>query len=422
MKYVILHGQGYAGPPCDDLGGLTALQAAATPGLDRLPRAGEFGLAVMAAEDGAPGGDLSSLALLGYDPRKYHSGPAPFEAAGLGVALGEHDVAYRCDMVTLRSQAQPGVGQGGGVGWEVKKLGPHVVMEDATVGGIESEEARELIDAVNEQLGSESLQFYPGSRHRHVMVWVDGKARAVCVDPERVVGRPIEKFLPSGDGADMLRQVMEASLIILRDHPVNGDRRGAGLKPANCLWLWGQGRAHHLPKLTDRYRITGAVVSASDLHRGIGICAGLEGVVPETAAGGGEGPGPAEAALRELGKRDFAYLHVEAPTEIARGADAKAKVKAVEEFDRSVIGPLLDGLARLGPHRLLVMLSPAMPAESDTGTTCSAPYAIYQSAGAQGADTDSAAGPRRLTEAEAAQTQVVVRDATRLVGKLLGRS
>jgi 2,3-bisphosphoglycerate-independent phosphoglycerate mutase len=147
-------------------------------------------------------------------------------------------------------------------------------MEDATAGLIETEQARELLEAVNEQLGSESIQFYPGSGHRHLMVWVGGKSRAMCLDPQPLVGRSIADALPSGDGADVLRKIMDAAFFILRDHPVNEEREQEGLKPANCLWLWGQGRAAVWPPLPERYQIAGVVVSSSDVHRGVGVCAG----------------------------------------------------------------------------------------------------------------------------------------------------
>jgi 2,3-bisphosphoglycerate-independent phosphoglycerate mutase len=408
MKYVILHLQGVAGLPSPELDGRTPLEAAVTPNLDRLAGTGELGLVLPPSEEPGPGSDRTQLALLGYDPRKHPQGCGPFEAAGLGVALGEHDVAYRCSMVTLRS-APPHAG--GPAGMDMKKLSPQAIMDDPEAGGIETEEARELIDAVNEQLGSEAIQFYPGSAHRHLMVWVDGKARAVCTDPERVTGRPIGEALPAGDGADILKQVMEASLIILRDHPVNEDRRRAGKKPANCLWLWGQGRAPGLPKLTDRYQVGGLVVARSDLHRGIGICAGLEAVAP---TGPAQEPGTADAVLRGLEKKDFAYAYVDVPAEIAQGADLKAKVLAIEEFDRTMVGPLTEGLSRVGPHRLLVMCDQSPSRGSDPGAGAAVPYVIYQG-------PTSEARSRRFTEAEAATTKVTVREATRLLPQLLAR-
>ncbi|WP_455242093.1 hypothetical protein, partial [Petrachloros mirabilis] len=254
MKYVILHAEGMADHPRQELGGKTPLQVASTPHLDRLARCSEMGLLTVALENGRHGSGLTGTSILGYEPKKYYQGPGPLEAASLGVNVGEHDVVYRCTMVTLKAEPQPGAK---GNSSEIKKLGPHVMMEDATAGLITSEEARELIDAVNEQLGSETIQFYPGSGHRHLMVWVDGKPRAMCVDPQTLVGRSIADALPAGDGADILRRLMDASLVILRDHPINDERRDAGNKPANCLWLWGEGRAISWPSLAERFQISG---------------------------------------------------------------------------------------------------------------------------------------------------------------------
>ncbi len=413
MKYVIVHGEGMAGTPHQDLGGHTVLQAAATPSLDFLARNGELGLATIATEGLAPGPDATYLALLGYDPRKYHSGPAPFEAASLGVVLGDHDVAFRCSMVTLRSNHAPQEGP-----WrdEVKKLGPQVIMDDATAGAVATEEARELIDAVNEQLGSEAIQFYPGRAHQHLMVWVGGKLRATCVNPQEAVGRAIGSFLPNGDGAEILRQVMDASLVILRDHPVNEQRREAGLKPANCLWLWGQGRPPRLPKLTEQHQLTGALLASGDLLRGIGICAGLEGV-EVSASGESRGTdflGLAETALRELARKDLVYVHVEPPSEARQASDPKAKLKIVEEFDRKTVRTLLEGLPKLGAHRLLLVCDHPAVGGTQARTIPPVPYVLYA-----GPVTQERPAGRGFSEADAEAAQDKVRDATRLMARLL---
>lgn len=395
VKYVILHGERMAGTSHPDLGGKTPLQAAATPRMDELARKGELGLIAMLPEGLAPSGTVRQLAIFGYDLRKYPGGPAPYEAASQGVALGEQDVAFRCSMVTLR----PGTPKGKAATDEIKKLGPQVVLDDAAAGGIGIEEARELLESVNEQLGSETIQFYPGSDHRHLLVWVGGKARAITHDPRAAVGQPIGAFLPAGDGADILKQVMEASLLILQDHPVNDQRREAGQKPANCLWLWGQGKATLLPKLTDKYQKTGSVVSARELLRGIGICAGFEVVNPADLPGG-EGPdfeGLAKAALGELGQKDFVYVHVKVPGEVARGADAKAKVNLLEAFDRKTVGPILDGLAKLGPHRVALICDHVV-AERGQASLPLAPYVLFDGTGSKGRAT----GGFNEVEAEAA--------------------
>ena len=409
MKHVILHADGMADHPRKELRGRTPLQAALTPHLDRLAQDGELGLLAAAPENVRQGGGLMGTTILGYDPKKYYQGPGPFEAASLGVVVSEHDVVYRCTMVTLRADAQSG--SKGGLN-EIKKLGPQVVMDDPTAGLISTEEARELIEAINEQLGSEMIQFYPGLGHRHLMVWVNGKSRAICTDPQLLVGRPIADALPTGDGSDILWKLMDASFQILRDHPLNDERREAGQKLANCLWLWGQGRAILWPNLSERLKMSGVVVSQSDVHRGLGIMAGLEAVDGARLAGA-DLRTQAAVALEELKKNDFAY--VELPDEVVYGSDVAAKVKGIEAVDRELVGPLLDGLAQLGSHRIVAFC--------DSGS-------VHHGQAAEGpgffAYRDSAAAPsagtgRRFIEADARSSTVPPRDATKFVVRLFAK-
>jgi len=410
MKYVILHAEGMADHPRQELAGQTPLQAATTPHLDRLAQQSELGLLTVALENGRHGSGLTGTSILGYEPKKYYQGPGPFEAASLGVTVGENDVVYRCTMVTLKADQPAGAKSGSG---DLKKLGPHVMMDDATAGLISSEEARELIDAVNEQLGSETIQFYPGSGHRHLMVWVDGKPRAICADPQSLVGRSIAEALPTGDGADMLRKLMDASLLILRDHPVNDERRENGLKPANCLWLWGEGRAIPWPSLTERFKVPGVVVSASDVHRGLGMVAGLEPVDVDSPA---DLRAQAALALDQLKKKDFAYVHVELPDEVVYDDDVKAKIRATEAIDREFIGPFTEGLAKLGAHRLVFL--------SDPGSIHQGKLAAGQWLYAYHDSTSKTAtgSTRRFTEVDAQTSAVPPRDATKFVVRLFAKS
>ncbi len=412
MKYVILHVDGIADQPRRELGGKTPLQAASIPHLDDIAQSGELGVLTVPPENGRYGSGLTGTCILGYEPRKYYQGPGPLEAASLGVTVGEHDVVYRCTMVTLKAEPQPGVK--GGVA-EVKKLGPHVIMEDATAGLITGEEARELIDAVNEQLGSEIIQFYPGSGHRHLMVWVNGKPRALCADPQSLVGKPIGDALPTGDGADTLRKLMDASLTILRDHPVNDERREAGLAPANCLWLWGEGRAVAWPSLTERFHVSGVVVASSDVHRGLGLLAGLDAVDPERVFGTDLAT-RATVALEELRRNDFTYVHVELPDATVYGTDVKAKVTGIEEIDRELVRPLLDGMTQLGPYRLMVLCDPGSmhqgkPADGQW-------FYAYRDSSLQPA---ASATPRRFTEIDAQASTLAPRDATKFVVRLFAK-
>ncbi|THJ23969.1 MAG: phosphoglycerate mutase [Nitrospira sp. CG24E] len=411
MKQVILHVDGMADHPRQELDGRTPFQRAATPHLDRLVQTGEIGLLALAPEKVRQGSGLMGTSILGYDPKKYYQGPGPLEAASLGIGIGEHDVVYRCTMVALRADAQ--FGSKGGLN-EVKKLGPHVVMDDATAGLISTEEARDLIEAINEQLGSEMIQFYPGLGHRHLMVWVDGKSRAVCTDPQLLVGRPIADVLPTGDGSDILRKLMEASFQILRDHPLNEERQKAGQKPANCLWLWGQGKAILWPSISERFKTSGVVVSQSDVHRGLGIMAGLEAVDVARLAGA-DLRTQAAVALEELKKRDFAYVHVELPDSVVYGLDVAAKVKAIEAVDRELIGPLFEGLAKLGPHRIAVFCDGS---NVHLGQAAESPgFFAYCDSGA----TSSSGAARRFTEADAQASTLPPRDATKFVVRLFAK-
>jgi 2,3-bisphosphoglycerate-independent phosphoglycerate mutase len=407
MKYVILHAEGMSDHPRQELAGKTPLEAACTPHLDRLAQQSELGLLTVALDNGRHGSGLTGTSILGYEPKKYYQGPGPLEAASLGVTVGEDDVVYLCTMVTLKPE---GASKGGVA--DVKKLGPHVVMDDPTAGLITSEEARELIDAVNEQLGSEIIQFFPGSGHRHLMVWVNGKPRAICVDPQTLVGRSIADSLPAGDGGEMLRKLMDASLVILREHPVNEERREAGQKPANCLWLWGEGRAITRPSLPERFGIPGVVVSSGDVHRGLGLLSGLDAVDAFRLV---DLRTHAKVALEELKKKDFAYVHIGLPDEVVYDPDVKSKVRAIEALDGEFIGPFLDGMAALGPYRLVAISDPGSVHQSNMAQA-HWPYAYHDST----IKTVTGSG-RRFTEPDAKAVAAAPRDATKFVVRLFAK-
>ncbi len=411
MKHVILHVDGMADHPRKELGGQTPLQAASTPHLNRLAQEGELGLLASVPQNVRQGSGLMGTAILGYDPKKYYQGPGPLEATSLGVAIGEHDVVYRCTMVTLRADTQSG--NKGGLN-EIKKLGPHVVMDDATAGLIPTEEARELIEAVNEQLGSEMIQFYPGLGHRHLMVWVNGKSRAICTDPQLLIGRPITDALPTGDGSDILWKLMDASFQILRDHPLNEERLEAKQKPANCLWLWGQGKATLWPSLSERLKMSGVVVSQSDVHRGLGIMAGLE-AVDSAKLTGVDLRTQAAVALEELKKKDFAYVHVKLPDEVVYGSDVSAKVKGIEAVDRELTGPLLEGLSKLGAYRITAVC------DSGNVRHGQAAEGIGFFAYCDSSSPLATGVGRKFTEADAQSSIVPPRDATKFVVRLFAK-
>jgi 2,3-bisphosphoglycerate-independent phosphoglycerate mutase len=236
-----------------------------------------------------------------------------------------------------------------------------------------------------------------------------GKPRAICVDPQTVKGRVIGDALPTGDGADILRQLMEASHVILRDHPVNQDRLAAGKNPANCIWLWGEGRAIPWPSLTERFHVSGAVVASSDVHRGVGLCAGLEASdSPET--GDGQFKAMAAAALDEFARKDFVYVYAGLSDEVVHGTDVNATVRGIEAFDRDLVGPILDGLAKKGPYRFLVLCDHG---EGNQGQA----FSVF----GEGTGKDGAAGSRRFTESDAQDSKAPVRDASKFVIKLFAK-
>ena len=413
MKYVILHADGIGDVPRPELEGRTPLEVAATPHLDRIAQSGESGVLSLPGNGSRLGSEVTAMAVLGYDPRKYYTGPGPLEAASLGVSVGEHDVVFRCTMVTLRGE--PAQGNSGRYA-DLKKLGPHVIMDDATAGLLQTDQARELIEAVNEQLGSETIQFYPGSGHRHLMVWVGGKVRSVCVDPQQVVGRGVADSLPSGDGADVLRRLMEASIVILREHPVNVERQAAGLKSANCLWLWGQGRAPVWPPMTERYQLSGTVIASSDVHRGVGISAGLDSLDLSQDEPSSSSPYSryGEGMAQELARKDFIYVHAGLTDDVLHSSDAKTKVQAVEQFDRDMVGTILQELEKHKAFRLLVICDSGLPVSN--GHPIVPPMYTFSDG-----PLLWSAGVKRLDEVTVKAQNGPSRDATKFPAKLFSR-
>src|SRR5918992_1896384 len=317
MKYVILLGDGMSDWPVEELGNKTPLQAAHTPHMDALARLGKTGQALTIPEGMSTGSDVAALTILGYDTRHLYTGRSPLEAASIGIQLRPTDVAFRCNLVVL-GEAD----------------GQHT-MADFSGGHITTEEARQLIDTLNDELGSDNFQFYPGVSYRHCLVWRHGPLGMQLTPPHDITDRPIAEFLPSGPGAEELRRLMEASQMILRDHPVNVQRRAQGEAAISSIWLWGAGKRPQIPSFRDKYGLTGAVISAVDLHKGLAIYAGLEPISVPGATGWLDTnyAGKVEHALQALQTKDFVFLHVEAPDEAGHQGDVKAKVQAIEDFD-----------------------------------------------------------------------------------------
>lgn len=365
MKYVVIIGDGMADRPMAELGDVTVLQKAATPRMDELARRGIIGSARTIPPGFPAGSDVANLSILGYDPARYYTGRAPLEAASMGIPLAENDVAYRCNLVTLRS-----LGDG------------RFVMDDYSSGHIGTDEARVLIVAIGGVLGSGDISFHPGVSYRHLMVWKNGKADPVCTPPHDILDREIGSYLPRGDGSMVLRDLMRGSVGVLECHPVSRKRAEQGKKAPNSIWLWGQGRRPHLPTYQDKYGVSGALISAVDLTKGLGVYAGFEILQVPGVTGWLDTnyQGKADYAIAALQKVDLVYIHVEAPDEAGHSGNYRDKVKAVEDFDALVVGRVMKGLReRFSEYRVLLMPDHATPCAVRTHTDEPIPFVLYDS-------------------------------------------
>lgn len=360
MKYIILLGDGMSDEPIEELGGKTPLQAANTPHMDSLAQQGIIGLAETVPQAFHPGSDVANLSVFGYDPAVSYTGRSPLEAASMGVDLGPDDVAYRLNLVTL--------GLAGG----------DMYMQDFSAGHITTGEARELIECLQKELGDDEFQFYPGVSYRHLMVWRKGRDDFNMPPPHDLTGQSIRSHVLRSEEAMPLMQITNAAQLLFRRHPVNLKRENEGKLAANSIWLWGQGRRPQMPTLKDKFHLSGAVISAVDLIKGIGIYAGLDVINVPGATGYLDTNylGKAEAALEALKTRDFVYLHVEAPDEAAHGGSLADKIEAIERFDKDVVGTVMNGLRAQGDYRVLLLPDHPTPVAKMTHTKDPVPFVL----------------------------------------------
>lgn len=362
MKYVILLGDGMADYPIDYLGGRTPLEYARTPHMDWIASQGTVGLIDTIPEGFTPGSDVANLSVLGYDPRTYHTGRGPLEAASMGVDLEPTDVAFRCNLVTL-SDEKPSL------------------INDFNSGHITSQESEIIIGDLNRELGSHRLTFYPGVGYRHLMVLKGSDIILQTTPPHDIVGEEIGKYLPKGEGADEIVRLQNRSREILKDHPVNRRRIAEGKKPSNSIWLWGQGRALVMDSLRKRYGIEGGVISAVDLLKGIGYYAGLEILTVKGATGYTDTDyfGKATRAVKYLRKNDFVFLHVEAPDEMGHEGNTEGKIKSIEDFDEKVVGTILGSMKASENFRIAVLSDHPTPVSIGTHVSDPSPFAVFSS-------------------------------------------
>lgn len=363
MKYLVLLGDGMADEPVAALNGKTPLQVANTPHMDYLSNNGILGLAQTVPSGYPPGSDVANLSVFGYDPAQYYSGRSPLEAISMGVELAPEDVAFRINLVWLEAH--------------YGKL----YMGDFSAGHIATEDARQLIQSLQQELNDKEFSFYPGISYRHLLVWHGGRDALHCTPPHDISTQCINDFLPRGDGAERLIHLMNSAQMLLAQHPVNAARASRDELPANSVWFWGQGRRPQMTTYQERFGISGAVISAVDLIRGLGVCAGLDVIEVPGATGYIDTNylGKGQAAVTALQERDFVYVHVEAPDEAAHGGLLEEKITAIENFDQQVVGTVLKSLDVLGDCRILVLPDHPTPVALRTHTAKDVPYILFDS-------------------------------------------
>lgn len=359
MKYLVLVPDGAADYELPALDGRTPLEAAHTPNMDRLAAEGQGGLVQMIPPSRHPGSDIGNLEIFGYDSTVHYTGRAPLEAASMGIDLGPRDVAFRCNLIYRDGDT----------------------LVDYSAGHISTEEGRQVLEAVAARLSAPDIRFYPGVGYRHIMVYTGGPEGLASHPPHDIMGQSIADHLPSGDGHQRIRDLMTRSEPVLAASPVNARRRREGKAPANAIWLWGAGRPLTLPSVADRYGLAAGVISAVDLVRGIGCCAGYEVIDVPGITGylDTNYAGKADHALAALAAgTDLVYVHVEAPDEAGHNGDEQAKVTALEDFDDRVVGRILQGLKALGaPCRVLLTPDHRTPIPKRTHTREPVPFALW---------------------------------------------
>ena len=364
MKYMVLVGDGMGDFPLKELSGKTPLEVATIPGLDFLAQHGEIGLVQTVPPNLPPGSDVANMSLLGYRPEEKYTGRGPIEAASLGIPMRPEDVAFRCNLVTL------------------KRVGPHLIMEDYSAGHISTEEARILIQDLNQELANDKLELFCGKSYRHILLWRGGPEGLRTYPPHDLLGKNVYHAWLAYREEPLLRDFLVKAIKILEKHPINQKRAEEGKSPANALWPWGQGRTPQLEPCVEKWGLTGAVVAAVDLIKGLGVLSGLEVVEVEGATGylDTNYEGKALAALEALKKHDFVFLHVEAPDEASHQGSVDLKIKAIQDFDRYVVRTILEEApAHFEAYRVLAVTDHLTPIPLRTHSSKPVPFVIFDS-------------------------------------------
>ncbi len=402
MKYIIFLCDGMADYPVDSLGGKTPLMIANNPNMDALCKKGELGLVKTVAEHLSPGSDVANLSVMGYDPDIYYTGRSPLEALSIGVNLKDSDVTFRANVVTLSEEENYA----------------DKTMVDYSSGEITTEEAHILIDYLKENMTFENICLHGGTSYRHLLVWDGGSTNVTLTPPHDISDRKVTDYLPKGEGADVLLEIMKKSHELLCDHPVNRDRVARGLNPANSLWIWGEGTKPQLSGFTEKYGITGTMISAVDLLKGIGNGAKMEVLEVPGATGNIDTnfDGKAAAAIDAFRRgTDFVYIHMEAPDECGHHGDIDGKIRSIELIDEKVIKPVIDYLKSTGEDfRVLITPDHPTPIALKTHVRDAIPFVIYDSRRDTGLNLE-------YTEKNAKETGLYIEPGYKLMEKFLNK-
>lgn len=367
MKYLILVPDGAGDENIEALGNKTPLEVADIQTINNLAHRGTIGMVKTIPPGVAPGSDAANLSVMGYDPAVYLTGRSPLEAASIGIDMSDTDVAFRTNIITLTGEGD----------YE------DLIITDHSSGDISTEEADQLIQAVNEAFSDEKIKFYTGVSYRHCMIVHNGSTEYDLTPPHDVLTQRVGDHLPKGEGSEFITEMMKKSYDILKDHPVNKARIAKGLNPANTLWIWGQGKKPSLSSFYDKYGIKGTAISAVDLIKGIAICAGLNSVDVEGATGTlhTNFDGKAQAAIREFRDgKDFVYMHLEGPDECSHQGDRDGKIECMQSIDSKVLKPILDALDEDSEdYRVLIVPDHRTPLAIRTHSATPVPFVIYDS-------------------------------------------
>lgn len=365
MKYIVVLYDGMADYPVPKFDGKTPMEMAKKPNLDRLARNGEVGLVKTVAEGLKPGSDIANMSVLGYNPKECYTGRSPLEAVSIGVDMADTDIIFRTNLVTLSDEAD----------YEAK------TMVDYSAGDISTAEATEIIKSVQEHFGNDIFSFYAGVAYRHCLVWKNGTLDlGNMTPPHDISGKVIGEYLSKSEHAAELIDMMKKSYDFLMKHPVNKRRIAEGKRPANSIWLWGEGTKPSLPDFKAKYGVDGSIISAVDLLKGIAKCANMDAPDVEGATGyiDTNFDGKADCAIEELKTKDFVYIHLEAPDECGHRNEPDNKVKSIEIIDEKILGKLLPALEEYDDYKIMVLPDHPTPIVTMTHASDAVPFMIYR--------------------------------------------